>query len=110
MPPDRRGRGASPRWRARPDRLRSATTDLRGRGAHLADSTLGLSVPESARFVRRTVDGAHGAVRVEGWVLDTSLKGPAAEGQRLELQVVVAPAEVDYTPAEPGVQRRSTGR
>lgn len=74
-----------------------------------ADSALGLSVPDSARFVQRTVEGARGVGRVKGWVLDTSLKGSSAEGQRLELQVVVAPAEVDYTSGPLGIQPQLGG-
>ena len=74
-----------------------------------ADSTLGLSVPESARFARGTVEGAHGAGRVKGWVLDTSLKGQATEGQRLELRVVLAPVEVDDSSEPRGIQPQLGG-
>ena len=74
-----------------------------------ADSTLGLSVPGSATFVRGTVQGAHGAGRVKAWVLDTSLQGPAADGQRLDLQVVLAPSEVDYPVGPPGIQPQLGG-
>ena len=74
-----------------------------------AGSTLRLSVPASARFMRGTAEGAHGSGRLDAWVLDTTLEGAAAEGQRLDLQVVLAPDEVDYSSAQPGIQPQLSG-
>jgi hypothetical protein len=74
-----------------------------------ADSTLGLSVPDSARFVRGTVQGAHGAGRVKAWVLDTPLEGRATNGQRLALRVVLAPAEVNDSREPKGIQPQLGG-